>query len=528
MEDLFWGRTGVTPSPGRARVGTGQYRRASPPTSPRFAASLQAAVRASSDQLRTACIFAAPRRCEQRAGPSPDHRLRLAPWGEGFCLSERREDELDKVWGAVREELRADVADFTFHIWLEPLELAAIDGATLHVRAPDHIRTWVRDRYGSQLVAAARRGFRTDAGLEIVATDWAPSDPTPESGSIPAPQARTLIPKYTFEQFVIGKDNRFAHAAALAVAEQPGHAYNPLFIHGRPGLGKTHLLHAIGNYIERHESQLRVRYVTVEEFTNAFITAVQSRSMTAFKESFRNIDVLLLDDVQFLAEKAKTEEELFHTFNALRDSGKQLVMTSDRAPEELDALEERLGERFGSGLVVSVAPPDLQVRRAILAKRAHLDDIDADGDLLAEIAGHVSTSVRALEAALIQVVAYASLRDEPPTPALARRLLGRLAPARTTPCSVASIAEASASAFGVEAAQLMARDRRPAVSRARKVAMYLTRELTGQSLPEIGRGFGGRDHSTVLSAVRSVSDAVRQDPELALTVESLKQSLAGV
>jgi len=449
------------------------------------------------------------------------------PLGEGFRLSERREEQLEQVWCAVREELRADVADFTFHIWLDPLTIAAIEGATLYVCAPDHIRTWVRDRYGPQLVAAARRGYRADAGLEIVATDWTPAGAPSGAASIPAPQARTLIPKYTFEQFVIGKDNRFAHAAALAVAEQPGHAYNPLFIHGQPGLGKTHLLHAIGNYIERHESQLRVRYATVEEFTNAFVTAVQSRSMAGFKESFRAIDVLLLDDVQFLAEKAKTEEELFHTFNALRDAGKQLVMTSDKPPEELDALEQRLGERFGSGLVVSVAPPDLQVRRAILTKRAHLDDIDADGDLLAEIAGHVSTSVRALEAALIQVVAYASLRNEPPTPELARRLLGKLAPARAAkPCSVNSIAEASASAFGVETAQLMARDRRPTVARARKVAMYLARELTEQSLPEIGRGFGGRDHSTVLSAVRSVSAGVRQDPELALTVESLRQRLA--
>ncbi len=424
--------------------------------------------------------------------------------------------------------MRAEVADFTFHIWLDPLELAAIEGSVLHVRAPDHIRTWVRDRYGSQLVAAARRGFRSDASVEIVAADWTAQHAATADAVLIAPTGpHNLIPKYTFEQFVIGKGNRFAHAAALAVAEQPSHAYNPLFIHGRPGLGKTHLLHAIGNYIERHESQLRVRYATVEEFTTAFVKAIQGRSMSTFKDRFRNIDVFLLDDVQFLAEKAKTEEELFHTFNALRDSGKQLVMTSDRPPDELHELEERLGERFGSGLVVSVDPPDLHVRRAILAKRAHLDDIDADGALLEEIAGRVSSSVRALEAALIQVVAYASLRGEPPTPELARRLLTKLAPERKPPpaCSVTAIVDASASAFGVDAEHLMARDRRPTVARARKVAMYLARELTEQSLPEIGRGFGGRDHSTVLSAVRSIAEAVRQDPELALTVESLRQRL---
>ena len=425
----------------------------------------------------------------------------------------------------MRTELRTEVADFTFHIWLDPLELAGVQGTVLFVRAPDHIRTWVRDRYSEHLLGAVRRAFRPDAAVEVVAADWQPDTeaPLPTSGRGDSQQ---LIAKYTFEQFVIGQGNRFAHAAALAVAEQPGHAYNPLFIHGRPGLGKTHLLHAIGNYICRHEAGLRVRYAPVEEFTTEFVRAVQARDMTAFKESFRAVDVLLLDDVQFLAEKVRTEEELFHTFNALRDSGKQLVMTSDRSPDELEDLEERLGERFGSGLVVSLERPDLQVRKAILEKRARLDDIHLDPALLEEIATRVSTSVRALEAALIQVVAYASLRDEPPTPELARRLLKRLAPPSITdPCSVSTIVQAAAAAFDLTPEQLLARDRRPAVSRARKVAMYLARELTTQSLPEIGRGFGGRDHSTVLSAVRSVDAEVHRDPELAMKVESLRKSL---
>ncbi len=428
----------------------------------------------------------------------------------------------------MREELRADVADFTFHIWLEPLQLAAVRDTVVFVCAPDHIRTWVRDRYASQLQAAVRRGYRPDATVEVVAGDWEPGPSAVAASGLPdgRPGPRPLIAKYTFEQFVIGRGNRFAHAAALAVAEQPGHAYNPLFIHGRPGLGKTHLLHAVGNYIARHEPSMRVRYATVEEFTNEFVRALKARDMASFKNSFREVDILLLDDVQFLAEKARTEEELFHTFNALRDSGKQLIMTSDRPPDELESLEQRLGERFGSGLVVSIEPPDIHVRRAILEKRARLDEVAADPDLLDEIAGRVSTSVRALEAALIQVVAYASLRGEPPTPELARRLLKRIAPAPNDPCSVPTIVEAAAEAFEVNPEQLVARDRRPTVARARKVAMYLARELTGQSLPEIGRGFGGRDHSTVLSAVRSIDTEVHRDPELAITVESLRQRLA--
>ncbi len=438
-------------------------------------------------------------------------------------------EQLDSIWDRVRDELREDVPDFKFHIWLEPLELAGLEGRTLYVRAPDHIRTWVRDRYLPVLSAAAGRGYRSDALVEIVDGAWAQDPGQPESrfGAPPGPNELRLRPKYTFEQFVIGRGNRFAHAAALAVAEQPGQTYNPLFIHGRPGLGKTHLLHAIGNYVTRFGSGLTVRYATVEEFTTEFVQAVRAKDTEAFKRSFRGVDVLLLDDMQFLADKTRTEEELFHTFNVLHDSGRQLVMTSDRTPEELGGIETRLGERFASGLVVGLEPPDLPVRRAILQKRARLDSVAAGPELVEEIAAHVTTSVRALEAALIQVVAYASLRNEPPTPELARRLLKRLAPERARePCSVAAILDATATQFGVGTDSLLARDRRPTVTRARKVAMYLTRELTGQSFPEIGRGFGGRDHSTVLHAVRSVTTEVTRDPELAMTVDTLRLRLS--
>jgi chromosomal replication initiator protein len=434
-------------------------------------------------------------------------------------------EQLDPIWNGIRDELRKQVPDFTFHIWLDPLELAGIDGRTLFVRAPDHIRTWVRDRYLPVVQAAACRGFAPGASVEIVDGEWLPpADATlaPESAGL-----SQLNAKFTFDQFVIGRGNRFAHAAALAVAEQPGQAYNPLFIHGRPGLGKTHLLHAVGNYVNDFSPTLRVRYATGEEFTTDFVSAVRSRDTKGFKERFRGVDVLLLDDVQFLADKARTEEELFHTFNALRDSGRQLVMTCDRSPDELDGLEQRLGERFASGLVVPLDPPDLHVRRAILEKRAHLDSIAADPALLEEIASRVSTSVRALEAALIQVVAYASLRGEAPTPDLARKLLARLAPERRPEATTLSaILDATAGKYGVESSDLIARDRRPDVALARKVAMYLARELTPHSLPEIGRTFGGRDHSTVLSAVRSVDAEVKCDPDLALTVESLRQRLA--
>jgi chromosomal replication initiator protein len=438
-------------------------------------------------------------------------------------------DQLEPIWDRVRAELRREVPDFKFHIWLEPLELAGVERDTLFVRAPDHIRSWVRDRYLPLLREAAGRGYAPGATVEIVDTQWtAPiADGLQPTASAAPPPGASLNPKYTFEQFVIGKGSHFAHAAALSVAEQPGQAYNPLFIHGRPGLGKTHLLHAIGNYVRRHGSGLTVRYATVEQFTNEFVDALRTRDTQSFKDHFRGVDVLLLDDVQFLADKVRTEEELFHTFNELHDSGRQLVMTSDRPPSELKSLTERLGERFGSGLVVAVDPPDFPVRRAILEKRARLDSVDASPDLVAEIAGRVSTSVRALEAALIQVVAYASLRGEAPTPALAGKLLDKLGPdRRSLKPSVEDVLAATAARFGLSSEDLVARDRRPDVARARKVAIYLARELTDKSLPEIGRRLGGRDHSTILAAIRSLSGDIERDSDLAQAVDELKRNLA--
>jgi chromosomal replication initiator protein len=436
-------------------------------------------------------------------------------------------EQLEPIWDRIRHELRSDVPDFKFHIWLEPLELVGVDQQTLFVRAPDHIRTWVRDRYLPLVREAAIRGYRPEAVVEIVDEAWEPAaEPTAQSAAGSSDQVSSLNPKYTFEQFVIGKGSRFAHAAALAVAELPGQAYNPLFIHGRPGLGKTHLLHAIGNYVQCYGSGLSVRYATVEQFTNEFVEAVRARDTQSFKERFRGVDVLLLDDVQFLADKARTEEELFHTFNELRDSGRQLVMTSDRSPSELEAIADRLGERFASGLVVGVDPPDYHVRRAILEKRARLDNVDASPDLVEEIASRVTSSVRALEAALIQVVAYASLRGEPPTPEVARKLLDKLGPDRRgAKPSVEDVLTATAAQFDVTTTELIARDRRPSVARARKVAIYLARELTGKSLPEIGRRLGGRDHSTILAAVRSLSGDIERDQELAQAVDNLKREL---
>jgi len=436
-------------------------------------------------------------------------------------------DELETIWDAVRRELRRDVTDFTYHIWLEPLEPAGCDGGTLYVRAPAHIRSWVRDRYMTVLRTAVRESGL--GSVELVDDAWTgPGAETPLPALV-RDGGPGLNPKYTFEQFVIGDGNRLAHAAALAVAELPAQAWNPLFIHGPPGLGKTHLLHAIGNYVQRYGDGLRVRYTTVEDFTAEFVQAVRGRRTDAFRERFRDVDVLLLDDVQFLADKVRTKEELFHTFNTLHESGRQLVITSDRSPTDLEEFEARLKERFECGLVAELAAPSADVRLAILRKRVRHDGLDEVPDeTLVAVAGVVGASVRVLEGALIRVIAYASLVGKSPTPELAMEVLGRLyRPGSAEPCSVERIQQATAEEFGLGRDELLARDRRPKVAFARQVAMYLSRELTDHGLPALGREFGGRNHTTVLHAWKRVNELVDKPGEKRETVEGIRRRLEG-
>jgi chromosomal replication initiator protein len=447
----------------------------------------------------------------------------------------------DEIWDAIRTELRRETPDFKFHIWLEPLQLAAISGRTVYVRAPEHIRTSVAERYLPLLRRAASAGFGEQALVEVVGDDWEPpaaSDGDGSGGGRVADGGRgssdggrgrgdRLNPKYTFDQFVIGAGNRFAHAAALAAAELPGHSYNPLFLHGSPGIGKTHLLHAIGNYVERYGSGLEVRYATIEEFTSEFVEAVRRNSTAAFKQRFRCADVVLIDDVQFLAGRDKTREEFFHTFNTLIDSGRQLVMTSDRAPEDIPGLEARLIERFRSGLVAEVDTPELEVRMAILAKRARIDNVEADREVLAEIASRVTTSVRALEGALIRVVAYASLKGEPITPALVRHVLRRLqADEAPDARSINEILEATAQEFGLGPDDLKAKTQRRSVAKARHVAMYLAQELTEHTAGEIAAAFGNRDRTNVNNAVKRVNADLHTDQVVRNSVNNLRRRLA--
>jgi len=420
----------------------------------------------------------------------------------------------------------------TYRIWLHALRARELQGDRLLVDAPPQACGWIRARFGGVLQACAAAVIGPEVVLELVSSQ----DPGDLDADRQAKRQESggglrsgLLgnPKLNFDQFVIGDSNRLAHAAALTVAEMPAQAYNPLFICGPPGVGKTHLMSSIASLLLSHNPALTVRCTTGEAFTNEFLLALSDGRTDGFKTSFREVDVLLMDDVQFLERKTKTEEEFFHTFNALYDGGRQIVLTSDRPPQDLQALEDRLRERFEAGLVADIKPPELATRLAILRKRAHHDRIElAEPLALQAIAERVTLNVRALEGALIRVVAFSSLTGRPLTVELAREVLDGLYPPtaqseRQGPRSVAEIQAAACEHFGLSPEELLSSSRTPRIAWPRQVAMYLARELTGESLPAIGRHFGGRDHTTILHAWRRTTARIASDEASRETVEKL-------
>jgi chromosomal replication initiator protein len=438
--------------------------------------------------------------------------------------------ELDHIWSRVQAQL-ADVLDESTHrLWLAPLRAVRLDEDRLVVQAPEQAHQWIRERFGALIQAHVELVLGRGVNVELVSAlddDVCAVQRSPLQGIGVGPLGN---PKLTFDQFVIGDCNRLAHAAALAVAEMPAQAYNPLFIYGPPGVGKTHLLSSIANLLLSHAPDLTVRCTTGEAFTNEFLAALASGKTESFKLRFRDVDVLLLDDVQFLERKTRTEEEFFHTFNALHDGGRQLVLSSDRPPRDLQALEDRLRERFEAGLVADVKPPELATRLAILRKRVQHDHIElADTGALDAIAEHVQSNVRTLEGALIRVVAFSSLTGRPLTAGLAREVLDSLYPhaatARNRRRSVADIQLAVSQHFGLSPGDLLSSARTARIAWPRQIAMYLARELTEESLPAIGRQFGGRDHTTVLHAWRRASLRISSDPASREAVEKLQQTL---
>ncbi len=468
--------------------------------------------------------------------------------------------ELEHIWSRVQAELARSVDEPTYRIWLEPLCARELADRRLLIEAPEHACGWIRDRFGGVLAAGVALVLGPDVIAELVSagesSDASGGGPQPGRAGRTEPRrmgvgrARSAEsaerdpsftpeslggplgnPKLTFEQFVIGDCNRLAHAAALTVAEMPAQAYNPLFICGPPGVGKTHLLSSIASLVLSHSPGLTVRCTTGEAFTNEFLNALGGGHTDGFKTRFRHVDVLLMDDVQFLERKIKTEEEFFHTFNALHDGGRQIVLTSDRPPHNLQALEDRLRERFAAGLVADIEPPDPTTRLAILRKRAQHDHIaTADGAALEVIAERVRSDVRALEGALIRIVAFSSLTGRPFTGQLAHEVLDRLYPAAPANShrgrrSLDDIQAAACEHFGLSGEELLSSSRTSRVAWPRQVAMYLARELTSESLPAIGRHFGGRDHTTVLHACRRAKTRIAEDPLARDAVDDVRRSL---
>ena len=432
--------------------------------------------------------------------------------------------ELDHVWQQIQGALLESVGERTYGLWLAPLRCVSLDGDTLVLDGPPEVSAWASQRLAGPLASAAASVLGPAVAVSI-AGHGAPDAPAGRSPSA-ATESR-LNPKYTFEQFVIGPSNRLAHAAALSVAEMPSQAYNPLFIYGPPGLGKTHLLHSVGNYVTAFGGGLSVRYATAEEFTNAFLNALGKRNLDEFKARFRGVDVLLIDDVQFLERKARSEEELFHTFNALYDAGSQLVITSDRLPGDLGDLEDRLRERFAAGLVTDIERPDLATRVAVLRKRAAHDGVDITDEAVELVAARVTSNVRALEGVLIRLVAYGSLTRRPLDQALVGDVLERLGVGlgSLTAPSISAVQDVTCAHFGITHAELLSRSRAERLVWPRQAAMYLCKELTPHSLPTIARAFDGRDHTTVLHACKRVPAHIASSPPAYNDIEALTAAL---
>ncbi|NDI36947.1 chromosomal replication initiator protein DnaA [Chengkuizengella sediminis] len=446
------------------------------------------------------------------------------------------EDYPDQLWQKILSILQTKVSKPSYDTWLKSTKVKVFNESVLLVCAPNMFaKEWLENRYIKLISNAVFETTGRKVEVKIVIED---EEVIPDV--IPAPKKKTkqkittneeslppmLNAKYTFDTFVIGSGNRFAHAASLAVAEAPAKAYNPLFLYGGVGLGKTHLMHAIGHYIIEHHPKTKVLYISSEKFTNEFINAIRDNRGESFRNKYRNIDILLIDDIQFLAGKEQTQEEFFHTFNALHEESKQIIISSDRPPKEIPTLEERLRSRFEWGLITDIQPPDLETRIAILRKKAKAENLDVPNEAMVYIASQIDTNIRELEGALIRVVAYSSLINEDISAELARNALKDIIPSsRPRVITVEDIQKITGAHYGLNIEDFKARKRTKSVAFPRQIAMYLSRELTDLSLPKIGEAFGGRDHTTVIHAYDKISKSLKNDQELYKVVHNITSKI---
>ncbi|AXI07491.1 chromosomal replication initiator protein DnaA [Oceanobacillus zhaokaii] len=441
-------------------------------------------------------------------------------------------ENIDELWLATLEKIEEKVSKPSFDTWLKNTKAEALEKNTLVISAPNEFaRDWLETQY-TELISDI---IDEITGTKLQAKFIIP-DSTPEISEVKPVQKQAIVSndvsksmlneKYTFDTFVIGAGNRFAHAASLAVAEAPAKAYNPLFIYGGVGLGKTHLMHAVGHYVREHDPNAKVVYLTSEKFTNEFINAIMDNKTAQFRNKYRNVDVLLIDDIQFIAGKESTQEEFFHTFNTLHEENKQIIISSDRPPREIPTLEDRLRSRFEWGLITDITPPDLETRIAILTKKAKAEGLDIPSEVMLYIANQIDTNIRELEGALIRVVAYSSLVNKDIDASLAADALKDIIPSsKPKVITIQGIQEIVGEKYNVRMEDFIAKKRTKSIAFPRQIAMYLSRELTDFSLPKIGDEFGGRDHTTVIHAHDKISRMLAEDSSFNREIEELKERL---
>ena len=456
-----------------------------------------------------------------------------------------------RILGALEKKINRQ----SFETWLKPTRFSHINGRTLHVRIPSAAFQHVGDRYADHIYEAienlgldldnvifeippqeAAPRVREDGGFAPQSAhnanitrnqrSSAPAAPGPEQSRFDWNSAAQLNPRYQFDAFVIGSGNQFAHAAAQAVAERPAKAYNPLFMYGGVGMGKTHLMHAVGHHVKMRMPHAAISYISGEKFTNEMINSVRYDKMTTFRDKFRTVDVLLIDDIQFLAGKERTQEEFFHTFNALHETSKQIVISSDRSPKELADFEDRLRSRFEWGLVVDIQPPDLETKVAILQRKAEQERIALPTEVALFIAGNVRTNIRELEGALNRLIAWSSMQGAEITLPNAQHCLKHIIDTQVRKITIEAIQRAVAESFGMRVAELKQKNNSRQIVVPRQIAMYLAKQLTEASLPEIGRQFGGKHHTTVMHSIAKIDEQRRHDKDLNRTVAKLLETLS--
>lgn len=435
--------------------------------------------------------------------------------------------DIISIWDKSLEQLKNKLNAQSYETWIKAMKPVAIKNNIFYIGVPDHFsRDWLNNSYAPLFKEIVSHFTETETNVQFILEEDIPHINNPNLkayNNVHNDLKNTLLnPRYTFDNFVVGNSNRFAHAASLAVAESPAKAYNPLFIYGGVGLGKTHLMHAIGHYARNKNNHYIVAYVTSEKFTNDLINSIREEKTVEFKNKYRSIDTLLIDDIQFLANKERTQEEFFHTFNTLYEANKQIVISSDRPPKEIPTLEDRLRSRFEWGLITDIQPPDFETRIAILQKKAQMENLIIPDEVITFIADRINSNIRELEGALIRVAAYSSLNNEIINKDMAADILKDILPAKKpVQITIPRIQQKVAEYFNIKLEDLKSKKRTRNVAFPRQIAMYICREITDNSLPKIGDQFGGRDHTTVLHAQDKITHEIKNDPTLSLTIKNI-------